>query len=173
MYVFNLPLEIIMLILQYADSLRKAAALLFDMDKRTLRHCGVITSIDGNRIRVRCARLSACDTCSAVESCRQTRGKSFDVDVTDSNAATRSIGERVTIETSAGNGRYAVLLGFVLPLAAFAATLLLARGNGLSDVMSAAFSLTVCVVYYALLFLFRKALDKRFVFRIADTDISK
>ena len=172
MYDFNLPLKIIMLILQYVAIRNGSSKFLFCMDNKAVRHCGIITSIHGNHVRVKCTRMSACSTCNAEQTCHKAKGKPFYVDVTDSNAADRKIGEHVMIEMAASNGHYAVIMGFVLPLVAFVTTLLAAKWCDYSDAISALCSLAVCVSYYALLFLLKKTLNKKFVFKISDTDIS-
>lgn len=140
------------------------------MGEPKVRQCGVVESVHGNVVRVRCVRLSACDTCSASSSCRTVHGKSMYVDVHDPDAETRNIGDRVVVETGARNGRDAVLLGFVWPLAVFVLALVIAIVLGTSDCVASFYALMALVVYYALLYAMRKKVGRRFSFRIVEVE---
>ncbi len=140
------------------------------MGELKVRQCGVVESVNGNVVRVRCVRLSACDTCSASSSCRTVHGKAMFVDVHDTEAQKHNVGDRVVVETDARNGRDAVLLGFVWPLVAFVAVLVVANVSGQSECVAALFALGALVVYYTLLYIMRKSVGRRFSFRIVDEE---
>lgn len=92
------------------------------------------------------------------------------VDVHDPDAETRNIGDRVVVETGARNGRDAVLLGFVWPLAVFVLALVIAIVLGTSDCVASFYALMALVVYYALLYAMRKRVGRRFSFRIVEVE---
>lgn len=92
------------------------------------------------------------------------------IDVHEAEANKRNVGDRVVVETNARNGRDAVLLGFVWPLVAFVAVLVVANVSGQSECVAALFALGTLVVYYALLYAMRKSVGRRFSFRIVDEE---
>lgn len=141
------------------------------MNNKTIRHCGVITQVDGSRVRVRCVRLSACYSCDMSRSCSTPKGKDFYVDAVAEGSREHHVGDRVVVETSAGNGRNAVALGFVLPLAAFLAALFAARAVWHSDAVAALCGLGVCAVYYLLLYAMRNTLNRKFRFVVSDNNL--
>lgn len=141
------------------------------MDNGTIRHCGVVTQIDGCWVRVKCFRVSACDSCGLSRSCTTPKGKEFYVDAVDSASQSRHVGDRVVVETMAGNGRLAVALGFVLPLLLFLAALFASKAVWHSDNLSALCGLGVCAVYYLLLYAMRNTLNRKFRFVISDNNL--
>ena len=141
------------------------------MNNKTIRHCGVITQTDGNRVRVRCVRLSACDSCDMSGSCSTPKGRDFYVDAVASGHGEHRVGDRVVVETSASNGRNAVALGFVLPLVAFLAALFAARSVWHSDAVAALCGLGVCALYYLLLYAMRSTLNRKFRFVVSDNNL--
>lgn len=143
----------------------------FCMDNRTIRHCGVVTHTDGRRVRVKCLRVSACDSCGHSHSCATPKGKEFYVDAFDSVPGQRRVGDRVVVETAADNGRSAIMLGFVLPLLAFLLALFAAKSVWHSDTISALCGLGVCAVYYLLLYAMRNKLNRKFRFVISDNNL--
>lgn len=140
------------------------------MNNKTIRHCGVITQIDGSRVRVRCVRLSACDSCDMSASCSTPKGKNFYVDAVVAGSEEHRVGDRVVVETSVSNGRNAVALGFVLPLVAFLAALFAARSVWHSDAAAALCGLGVCALYYLLLYAMRSTLNRKFRFVVSDNN---
>lgn len=140
------------------------------MGEHKVRQCGVVESVNGDIVRVHCVRLSACDTCSASSSCRTVHGKTMYVDVHDTEADTYNVGDRVVVETGTHNGRDAVLLGFVWPLVAFVAVLVIANVSGTSDSVAAFCAIGALGVYYLLLYVMRKRVGRRFSFRIVEVE---
>lgn len=140
------------------------------MGEHKVRQCGVVESVNGDIVRVHCVRLSACDTCSASSSCRTVHGKTMYVDLHDTEADTYNVGDRVVVETGTHNGRDAVLLGFVWPLVAFVAVLVIANVSGTSDSVAAFCAIVALGVYYLLLYVMRKRVGRRFSFRIVEVE---
>lgn len=133
-----------------------------------IRHCGVIESIEGHRIRIRTVRSSACDSCEASATCNGKRGKDFYIDITDESMASHKPGDRVYVEMPAKTGRQAVAVGFALPLAIFIATLLGLHHAACDDAAAALGAIVSLVIYYIIIYMARKKINRHFSVRIAD-----
>lgn len=138
-----------------------------------IRHNGVIESVSGCMARIRIARQSACSTCEAKATCRGHGVKDFVVSVSDPALAGMNPGDTVTVEMPQKTGRYAVLLGFAVPLALvvtaiIVAAILLDAG----DVVAALAALAALVSYYGVLYVARNRLDRRFCVKVGKSDIA-
>ncbi len=136
--------------------------------ERNIRQCGIIESIDGNRARISTVRSSACDSCEANRTCKSGIKGNFYVDVCDERLATCKPGDRVYIEMPTAAGRQAVLVGFGLPLIVFVATLLALHYCGVDDVMAAMWGIGALVVYYLIIYILRRRVDRHFTIRLAE-----
>lgn len=131
-----------------------------------IRHCGVIESIEGHRIRIHTVRSSACDSCGASSTCNGKRGKDFSIDITDESMSSYKPGDRVYVEISAKTGRQAVAIGFALPLIIFVATLLTMHYAGCSDGQTAMGAIASLAIYYLIIYMVRKKINRHFTIRI-------
>ena len=131
-----------------------------------IRHCGVIESIEGHRIRIRTVRSSACNSCGANTTCNGKRGKDFRIDINDESMASHKPGDRVYVELSAKTGRQAVAIGFALPLIILVATLLGMHCAGCSDDKAALGAIGSLAVYYIIIYMVRKKINRHFTMRI-------
>lgn len=134
---------------------------------KSIRHCGVIESINGCRAHIRTLRTSACSTCEASAGCKGVHGKDFHVDIEDKRLAGYSPGDRVLLEMPADRGRQAVLIGFGLPLVIFVMALLVARVLA-DDIVAAAVALAALAVYYIIIYMLRRVLNSHFAIHLAE-----
>ena len=129
-----------------------------------IRQCGVIESINGTHARIQIVRPSACQTCEASSRCNIHSGK-----ITyDQRLAKYQKGDRVQVEITAKAGRYAVAIGFALPLVLFVSTMLALHYNGATDEIAALSAIGVIGVYYFIIYLIRKYINRHFEVRLAD-----
>ena len=77
-------------------------------------------------------------------------------------------GDRVQVEITAKAGRYAVAIGFALPLVLFVSTMLALHYNGATDEIAALSAIGVIGVYYIIIYLIRKYINRHFEVRLAD-----
>lgn len=82
------------------------------------------------------------------------------------NAADYHIGGEVELETQQSNGFWAVFYGYVFPLVLMLAALILSLWLTQNEIYSGIISIIILIPYYFLLFLMRKYLKTKFVFRI-------
>lgn len=133
-----------------------------------IRQCGVIESINGTHARIQIVRPSACQTCEASNRCNIHSGKIMYVDIDDQRLAKYKKGDRVQVEITAKAGRYAVAIGFALPLVLFVSTMLALHYNGATDEIAALSAIGVIGVYYIIISLIRKYINRHFEVRLAD-----
>jgi sigma-E factor negative regulatory protein RseC len=132
----------------------------------SIRHEGIVNSIDGQKITVRILQASACSGCQASRICHAAEKKEKLVEVETTGAQNLSVGQTVTVAAGERMGMTAVLLAFGLPLLLLMAALIVAIRVTGSEKVAAVASISVLVPYYLVLFLFRGRIKKDFGFRI-------
>lgn len=133
-----------------------------------IRHCGTVESISGNRARVSIMRTSACQTCEASAGCKIHSGKRMSIEIEDPRIASYSPGDRINVEMPVRAGRQAVLIGFGVPLLLFVASLLAMHYAGLDDEVAALAAIGVLAIYYILIYIMRKRVNRHFTITLAD-----
>lgn len=137
------------------------------MSRKNLNKCGVsqngiIESVNGGMARVRILRHSACDSCQASAGCKSQGSRAAYVDVDVASVDGCEPGDCVVVEMSPQAGHKAVAVGFVVPLALFVAVLLGAHYYGYADDVAALAAIGVLLAYYAVLYVFRAAVNSYF-----------
>lgn len=131
-----------------------------------IRHPGLIEQVDSNRILVKILSQSACSTCHAKGMCNVAEVEEKIVEVQNDHTHTWKPGMEVTVLMSRSLGSRAVFLGYVLPLIVLVGSLVLFVAVIGNEGLAALISLVLTVVYYAILYLFRDNLKKKFNFSI-------
>mgnify|MGYP003289261010 FL=1 len=133
----------------------------------TIKHQGVIETIEGSHIQVRILQTSACASCSIKGHCTSVDVDEKLIDIHTSDAHTYQVGESVWVMGALSMGMKAVLLAFVLPLVILVAALFILM-NVLEDELLAVAGSIVCLsVYYILLrLLFKSVWKGKFSFYI-------
>lgn len=133
----------------------------------TIKHQGVIETIEGSHIQVRILQTSACASCSIKGHCTSVDVDEKLIDIHTSDAHTYKVGESVWVMGALSMGMKAVLLAFVLPLIILVVTLFILM-NILKDELLAISGSIVCLsIYYILLnILFKSVWKGKFSFYI-------
>jgi len=133
----------------------------------TIKHQGVIETIEDSHIQVRILQTSACASCSIKGHCTSVDVDEKLIDIHTSDAHTYQVGETVWVMGALSMGMKAVLLAFVLPLVILVAALFILM-NVLEDELLAVAGSIVCLsVYYILLrLLFKSVWKGKFSFYI-------
>ncbi|MBE6284087.1 MAG: RseC/MucC family positive regulator of sigma(E) [Mediterranea massiliensis] len=133
----------------------------------TIKHQGVIETIEDSHIQVRILQTSACASCSIKGHCTSVDVDEKLIDIHTSDAHTYQVGESVWVMGALSMGMKAVLLAFVLPLVILVAALFILM-NVLEDELLAVAGSIVCLsVYYILLrLLFKSVWKGKFSFYI-------
>ena len=133
----------------------------------TIRHDGIVDSIEGDCIHVRIVQASACAACGAKSLCSAAESKEKIVDVYGADVNAYRVGQRVMVEGAASMGMKAVRLAFLFPLvlmvAAVALAMALTDGNEAAGAIAALLTLAV---YFLVLFAGKKRLMREFTFTI-------
>ena len=132
----------------------------------TIKHEGVISQIEGQKITVRIVQAMACGTCNVAGHCHASGGKEKTVDVYDANAVNYHVGEVVTVIADGSVGHLAVAWGFGIPLIIMLATMFLIKAFTGQDAFAALLSIATLIPYYLILYLFRNKIQRKLVFRI-------
>ena len=129
-----------------------------------IRHRGVVLQVGENSVSVRILQATACSSCSAKQLCRSSESKEKVVEVGGSYPTLRP-GDEVVLSGTVHQGLRASLLAYALPLVLMVAVLFAGtqwKGEGFGA-LAAVLSLAL---YYAILFLMRGKIARRFTFAI-------
>lgn len=135
-----------------------------------IKHVGIINSIDGEHIKVRIVQASACASCKAARLCNASESKEKTIDVYANDANKYVIGQDVMVTASYNAGMTAVTIGMIVPMGLLIVALSIMTAAGFSEIMAALITLAVLIPYYAILFLFRNQINKKFSFNIERTE---
>lgn len=129
-------------------------------------HNGAIISLSKGIAKVRLIQLSACSTCHAKGACTASdmKEKIIEAEYTNDNF---KLGETVQIIGTKGNMGFAVFLAYIFPVLLLIATLfILSNLMQIPEGEAALYALLSVTIYYILLSFFKKAIKRKFVFRI-------
>lgn len=133
----------------------------------TIKHQGVIETIEGSHIQVRILQTSACASCSIKGHCTSVDVDEKLIDIHTSDAHTYQVGESVWVMGALSMGMKAVLLAFVLPLVILVAALFILMDILEDELLAVAGSIVCLSVYYILLrMLFKSVWKGKFSFYI-------
>jgi len=127
-----------------------------------ITHKGVVSHIDGRKVTVHFVQQSACAACSARMLCTSGESKQRSI-VADSYGQHFEVGEEVTVEVTSQLAWTAMFFAFGLP--ALVALIVVFPAIGwLGEILAPVAALGALVLYYTILYGFRKKLDRRVVF---------
>ena len=130
----------------------------------TIKHEGIVESIEAGCCRVRIMQASACSSCSARQLCRSSESKEKLIEVRGHYPALH-VGDAVTLTGSVRQGLKASVLAYVVPLILMLIALFAGSRYG-GDGIGALSALLTLALYYGVLFLLRNRLGRAFEFRI-------
>ncbi len=129
----------------------------------TISHEGKVISVNGSHVDVLIMQTSACATCAAANMCRAAQQKQATVSAT-CEGTVPSVGDSVVVEASVGQGMWAMVLAYVVPLVLLIVTLSIGVTVVGNEVMSALVALAVVALYYVALHFVSPRLDRRIAF---------
>ena len=134
----------------------------------TIKHDGIVDSIDGDCIHVRIVQASACAACGAKSLCSAAESKEKIIDVYGADVDAYKVGQRVMVEGASSMGMKAVRLAFLFPLLLMVMAVAVAMGltDG-NEVVGAVAALLALAAYFAVLFACKKRLMNEFTFTIS------
>lgn len=136
------------------------------MTNNTIKHLGIVESIQDSHLSVRIVQTSACAACSAKGHCSSADSKDKVIDITDTAASSFRVGERVMVVGEMSMGMMAVVLAFIIPFVLLVVSLFLFMALIGNELYAALLSLIILVPYYFVLWLNKTRLKQKFSFTI-------
>jgi sigma-E factor negative regulatory protein RseC len=131
-------------------------------DTDMVSHDGTVIAVNGSHVQVKIVSQSACAECRAKRFCTAADMQEKIIDAIAHDSLER--GDAVTINMEKRVGWLALFYGFLLPFIVLAAVLFLFYALGSSETRAALFALASLVPYYLGLYVFRKKIEKDFIF---------
>ena len=136
------------------------------MAKEDISHRGKILSITPLITTVQIISSSACSSCHAAGFCALGEKAEKIVEVQTDPYGFHEVGDEVNLILKATAGLKAVWLAYAIPVVLLMLTILLMIKTGFGELTSALTGLGVVVLWYLVLWLFRKKLRNEYVFKI-------
>ncbi len=131
-------------------------------DNHMVSHDGKVVSTSGSHVRVKIISQSACANCFAKSACTAADMQEKIIDAVSSVPVQE--GDAVTVIMEEKLGWIALFYGFFLPFIVMVSVLFLLYALGSSEIKAALFGIGSLVPYYLVLYLFRKKIEKDFIF---------
>ena len=131
-----------------------------------LEHKGIVLSIKGERIDVSILSESACATCKVKSACGMSETEEKVVSIFTHDAPAYRVGEQVVVSVTRNMGLCAVFLAYVVPFLMLLVSLLVLLEAGLSEAAAGLISLGVLALYYIVLWLMRRRIEREINFNI-------
>ena len=133
----------------------------------TISHEGVVVKTSGNGFAdIEIITGSACSGCHARSAC--SLGNTEVRIITVKHNAPLVTGEKVIVTMEQSQGFHALFLGYVLPFIVLIVVFTGLTVSGAGELASALLSFAALALYYMLVWVFRKNIEKKFEFKIKD-----
>jgi sigma-E factor negative regulatory protein RseC len=133
---------------------------------KLLEHRGVVSAVGDRLVEVEFMVQAACSECKAKGLCGVDEGNKRFVTVHEPHAEYYSVGEEVMIGVSEIMGMKAATYAYIIPFFILVGTLFITLHFGWSETSAGLTSLGLMALYYVVLFLFRRHIEKEIVFKI-------
>ncbi len=128
---------------------------------------GIVQKIEGQKVTVMINSVSACASCHAKGACNSSDTSEKFIEVALADAGNVKPGEMVNVNVASSAGNVALFYGYVLPFLIVFVSLIVTV-NFVPEVYAGLISLGILVPYYAVLYVLRHKMGKRFRFTISD-----
>ncbi|MBE9487830.1 MAG: SoxR reducing system RseC family protein [Bacteroidetes bacterium] len=129
--------------------------------KNDIRHTGVVTSVKGSLAVVKIATQSACASCHAKSACSASDMQDKNIEAQIPKGMDIKIGDTVDVVISRSVGYIAVLFAYLLPVIILLASVIIVTKMGYTEDIGGLVGLANMVLYFIVLYLFRKKLNKK------------
>ena len=135
--------------------------------EKVIRHSGRVLGVSGERVDVLMVSESACASCKVKSACGMSESTEKLVTVCAPYAAAYREGEEVFVSIRQSMGMKAVFYVYMLPfLLVLGALIALIEGAGVREEAAGLAALGVLAVYYGVLWLFRRRIEREISFEI-------
>jgi positive regulator of sigma E activity len=130
----------------------------------SIEHDGIVQRSDNKSVTIRILSVSGCSGCHAEGSC--TISGTGEKMVQIPGFFNLAPGDHVTVIMNKSSGYAAVMYGYVFPLILVIVVLVILASLHLSELYAGLGSLSVLIPYYSVLWIFKKRINKKFIFNI-------
>lgn len=131
-----------------------------------VEHKGIIIAIEDRRIDVSIVAESACGSCKVKNVCGMSEAEEKVVSVGVEHTQYFEVGEQVDVLISQGMGMKAVTAAYIVPFFILLGSLIILLETGAGEVVAGLTSLGLVMVYYLLLYLNRRRIEKEIILKI-------
>lgn len=128
-------------------------------------HIGIVEAKTSEGTVVKIANESACASCQVKSFCSLSESKSKEI-VIPGERQDINVGEQVSVVMQVTHGLTAVLWAYVFPLVVLIIILLLLPDNQVPEPWSALGAIVAIMLYYCVLWVFRKRFKKKYIFEM-------
>lgn len=131
-----------------------------------IRHTGVVLAVNGERVTVSIVAQSACASCHLKGACSASDTKEKVIEGVLAENLVVAVGDEVDVVISQSNGYIAVFLSYIVPVLLILASIITASKIGYSEVAGAICGLGIMALYFIVLYLLRKKIDKKLMIKV-------
>ncbi|MCC8088825.1 MAG: SoxR reducing system RseC family protein [Rikenellaceae bacterium] len=139
-------------------------------DQKSIKHTGKIIAIYGPTIEILMEPQSACAGCKAKSVCGMDEDKGSIIILDDIHAGSYSVGEDVIVSMKQSMGLKAVMYIYMVPFILLLGMVIILLQLGLGELFSGLISLAIVAIYYFILYLHRRKIEKEINFVIEKSD---
>jgi sigma-E factor negative regulatory protein RseC len=137
------------------------------MEQSRISHRGTVVEKNGQTVRVKITRSDACGHCAAQRGCQMLNTTERIIEVpADRQSCNFEVGETVLVHMQTHSGLKAVFYAYLLPILLMMACVSLMYAMHCGEGLIALTAIGSIVLYYLLLYLFRRRINRKFSFKI-------
>ncbi len=140
------------------------------MSIKEIKHEGIITSINNNKISISIIQKSACASCSVKGACSMSESIDKEIDVFTTDNTEWKIGERVNVCMEQSMGSKAVLIAYVFPIIVLLIALIITIELTNDEISAGIIALLSVGLYFSGVYLFKNRLNNTFQFTLKKLD---
>lgn len=136
------------------------------MASERIRHEGVITRVEQDRVYVSVSQSSACASCKVAAHCNAAETKGKVIEIRGKHGDQYKIGQQVTVSTTPRIGIMASVYAYAIPLVLMVGVIILVTALTGDELTAACCGLAVLLPYYLLIYLLRDLISQQVYFEI-------
>lgn len=133
---------------------------------KDVSHKGKVVAVSSTGVRVEIISQSACSSCHAAGLCSMSEAVKKEIDVPAQPGEEYHVGDDVKVILGSDMGMKAVVLAYVIPLALLLVVCISLTYTGMGELYAGLAGLGAVAVYYFVLYLMRKRVSGKYVFKI-------
>ena len=132
--------------------------------KDKIQHDGTVREVGIDSVVVSIVSCAACAGCQIRGMCGMTENEEKIIDIKGSYDV--SPGDKVTVQMEESAGMKAVVLSYLVPFFIVVGSLVILQSLSINELQAGLISIALLVPWFLILYLFRKKLDRSFIFTL-------